>query len=105
MRLLATKTFAREMFVSSILVRSERRPAASPLNPTPSLRLNGRLRKESGVTLLMVAVGMFSFLAMLVLSLDVLNLYISKDQAQKTADAAALAGAEAIANRLLLWSP
>lgn len=43
----------------------------------------------------MVAVGMFSFLAMLIISLDVVNLYISSDQAKRTAEAAALAGAQA----------
>jgi uncharacterized membrane protein len=53
----------------------------------------------------MVAVGMFSLLAMVVLPLDVVNLYISSDQAQKTADAAALAGAEAIANSGTTSSP
>src|SRR5215469_17035529 len=50
---------------------------------------------ERGVTLLMVAVGMFSFLTMLVITLDVVNLYISSDQAKRSAEAAALAGAEA----------
>jgi Putative Flp pilus-assembly TadE/G-like len=54
--------------------------------------------QESGVTLLLVALGMFSLLAMTVISLDVIHLYISSDQAQETADAAALAGVEAIAS-------
>jgi hypothetical protein len=54
-----------------------------------------RLRKDSGVALVTVAVGMVSLLAMLVIALDVVNLYVSSDQAQKSADAAALAGAEA----------
>jgi hypothetical protein len=58
----------------------------------------GRLRKESGVTLLMVAVGMFALLSMAILSLGVVNVYMSSTQAQKTADAAALAGAEALAS-------
>ena len=57
-----------------------------------------RLRKESGVTLLMVAVGMFALLSMAVISLDVVNVYMSSNQAQKAADAAALAGAEALAS-------
>jgi hypothetical protein len=58
-----------------------------------------RLRKnERGVTLLIVAVGMVSVLAMAVLAMDVVRLYVAKDQAQATADAAALAGAEALAN-------
>lgn len=58
-----------------------------------------RLRKnERGITLLIVAVGMVSVLAMAVLAMDVVRLYVAKDQAQATADAAALAGAEALAN-------
>lgn len=58
-----------------------------------------RLRKgERGVTLLITAVSMVSVLAITVLALDVVALYVAKDQAQSTADAAALAGAEALAN-------
>lgn len=53
------------------------------------------LPKESGVTLLIVAVSMFALLAMAMIALDVVNLYVSSDQAQRSADAAALAGAEA----------
>lgn len=57
-----------------------------------------RLRKsERGVTLLITAVGMVSVLAITVLALDVVALYVAKDQAQATADAAALAGAQALA--------
>ena len=68
------------------------------LNPTGSIGARGvrRLRKESGVTLLMVAVGMFALLSMAIISLDVVNVYMASNQAQKTADAAALAGAEAL---------
>ncbi len=58
-----------------------------------------RLRKsERGVTLLITAVGMVSVLAITILALDVVALYVAKDQAQATADAAALAGAMALAN-------
>jgi len=58
-----------------------------------------RLREnERGVTLLITAVGMVAVLAMAVLAMDVVSLYVAKDQAQATADAAALAGAEALAN-------
>ena len=58
-----------------------------------------RLRRgERGVTLLMVTVGMMSLLAMAVLAIDVVSLYVAKDQAQEAADAAALAGAEALAS-------
>jgi hypothetical protein len=58
-----------------------------------------RLRKsERGQTLLITAVGMVAVLAMTVLAIDIVALYVAKDQAQATADAAALAGAEALAN-------
>ena len=57
-----------------------------------------RLRgNERGVTLLIVTVGMLSLLAMAILAMDVVSLYVAKDQAQAAADAAALAGAQALA--------
>jgi hypothetical protein len=43
------------------------------------------------------AVGMVAVLAMTVLAIDIVALYVAKDQVQATADAAALAGAEALA--------
>jgi Putative Flp pilus-assembly TadE/G-like len=53
-----------------------------------------RLRKsERGQTLLLTAIGMVAVLAMTVLAIDITALYVAKDQAQATADAAALAGA------------
>jgi hypothetical protein len=58
-----------------------------------------RLRKsERGQALLITAVSMVAVLAMTVLAIDIVALYVAKDQVQATADAAALAGAEAIAN-------
>src|SRR4051812_47137686 len=56
-----------------------------------------RIRKEErGVTLLIVTVGMLSLLSMAVLAMDVVSLYVARDQAQEDADAAALAGAQAL---------
>jgi hypothetical protein len=46
----------------------------------------------------MVAVGMFAMLSVAILTLDVVNLYMASNQAQRTADAAALAGAAALAS-------
>jgi hypothetical protein len=58
-----------------------------------------RLRKsERGQTLVITALGMVAVLAMTVLAIDIVALYVAKDQVQATADAAALAGAEALAN-------
>ena len=73
----------------------------SPITGKPAMDIESarRLRKnERGVTLLITAVGMVSVLAMAVLAMDVVSLYVAKDQAQATADAAALAGAQALAN-------
>jgi Flp pilus assembly protein TadG len=57
-----------------------------------------RLRKsERGQTLVITAVAMVAVLGMTVLAIDIVALYVAKDQAQTTADAAALAGAEALA--------
>ena len=69
------------------------------LDPTGvSVKGVHRLRRESGVTLLTVAIGMFALLSVAILTLDVVNLYMASNQAQRTADAAALAGAAALAS-------
>ena len=49
---------------------------------------------ERGVTMLLVVVGMFAILAMAALAMDLVILYLAKSEAQKAADAAALAGAK-----------
>src|SRR5436305_13530847 len=54
-------------------------------------------KSERGQTLVITAVGMVAVLAMTVLAIDIVALYVAKDQVQATADAAALAGAEALA--------
>ena len=51
-------------------------------------------RRERGVTILIVAVAMIAMLAMLALAIDVVSLYAAEGDAQRTADAAALAGAK-----------
>jgi hypothetical protein len=51
-------------------------------------------RRERGTTILIVAVGMISMLAMLALAIDVVSLYVAEGDAQRAADAAALAGAK-----------
>jgi hypothetical protein len=50
-------------------------------------------RGERGVTMVLVALGMFAILAMAVLAIDIVSLYVAKSDAQRAADAAALAGA------------
>ena len=52
-------------------------------------------RRERGVTILITAVAMVVMLAMAALAIDVVTLYVASSEAQKNADAAALAGAKA----------
>jgi len=52
-------------------------------------------RRERGVTILITTVAMVVMLAMAALAIDVVTLYVASSEAQKNADAAALAGAKA----------
>ena len=49
---------------------------------------------ERGVSFLLVVAGMFAILAMAALSVDLVMMYSARAEAQKAADAAALAGAK-----------
>jgi Flp pilus assembly protein TadG len=53
-------------------------------------------RKERGITLLFVVVAIFALLGMAALAIDLVTLYVSKAEAQRVADAAALAGAKVL---------
>lgn len=55
-------------------------------------------RSERGQTILLVAVSMVALLAMAALAIDVVTLYVARTEVQRAADAAALAGAKAIAD-------
>jgi Flp pilus assembly protein TadG len=55
---------------------------------------NHARKNERGVSFLLVVAGMFSILAMAALAVDVVTMYLAKSEAQKAADAAALAGAK-----------
>jgi len=50
-------------------------------------------RRERGVTLLLVAVAMVAIIGMAALAIDVVTLYLAREEAQRAADAGALAGA------------
>lgn len=50
---------------------------------------------ESGVSIIVIAVAMIFVLAMAGLGIDLASLYVGRSEAQRSADAAALAGAEA----------
>jgi Flp pilus assembly protein TadG len=51
--------------------------------------------KERGQTIVLVAISLVALLAMAALAIDVVTLYVARGEAQRAADAAALAGAKA----------
>jgi len=52
--------------------------------------------RERGITMVLVALAMVAIIAMAALSIDVVTLYLAKEEAQRSADAAALAAARVI---------
>src|ERR1700723_3264552 len=52
--------------------------------------------QERGVTMVLVAIAMVAIIAMAALSIDVVTLYLAREEAQRSADAAALAAARVI---------
>jgi Flp pilus assembly protein TadG len=59
-------------------------------------RLQTRLRDDRGMTLVMVATGMLAFLSATALAVDVGMFMVARTEAQRAADAGALAGAVAL---------
>jgi hypothetical protein len=55
-------------------------------------------RREQGQTIILVAISLVSLLAMAALAIDIVTLYAARSEVQRSADAAALAGAQAIAD-------
>jgi Flp pilus assembly protein TadG len=66
-------------------------PAVPTIRPLPPPR-NG----ESGVTIVLVAAAMVAIMGMAALSIDVATLYLANAEAQRSADAAALAAARVL---------
>lgn len=64
-----------------------------------------RLNNESGVTMILVALAMIAIIAMAALSIDVITLYLAREEAQRSADSAALAAAKIIALSGLTGDP
>lgn len=54
--------------------------------------------REAGQTIVLVAISIFSLLAMATLAIDVVSLYVARNEIQRAADAAALVGAKAMAD-------
>ncbi|SPF49975.1 exported hypothetical protein [Candidatus Sulfotelmatobacter kueseliae] len=59
-------------------------------------RRAGKLHRQAGITMLLVAMAMVAIIAMAALSIDVVTLYLARMEAQRSADAAALAAARVI---------
>ena len=63
---------------------------------TPRLYGFNIRRRERGITLIFVVVAIFALLGVAALAIDLVTLYVSKAEAQRVADAAALAGAKGL---------
>ena len=74
---------------------------------TPAIRSFSRTcrQREHGVTMLLVAVALVAIIAMAALSIDVITLYLAREEAQRSADAAALAAARVISISGLTGDP
>jgi hypothetical protein len=62
----------------------------------PLIRRHRSSRREDGMTMVLVAVAMVAIVAMAALSIDVVTLYLARMEAQRAADAGALAAARVI---------
>lgn len=62
-------------------------------------------RRERGVTMVLVALALVAIIAMAALSIDVITLYLAREEAQRTADAAALTAARVISISGLTGDP
>lgn len=68
-------------------------------------RVRPGLRREDGITIVLVAVAMVAIVAMAALSIDVVTLYLARMEAQRAADAGALAAARVISVSGLTGDP
>ncbi len=74
----------------------------------PLIRRSRMLRSsqgERGVTMVLVALAMVAIIAMAALSIDIITLYLAREEAQRSADAAALAAARVISLSGLTGDP
>jgi Flp pilus assembly protein TadG len=62
-------------------------------------------RQEHGVTMVLVAIALVAIIAIAALSIDVITLYLAREEAQRSADAAALAAARVISISGLTGDP
>jgi hypothetical protein len=64
-----------------------------------------RRHGERGVTIVFVALAMVAIMAMAALSIDVITLYLAREEAQRSADAAALAAAKVLSMSGMVGDP
>jgi Flp pilus assembly protein TadG len=69
-----------------------------------TVRFHSR-RGERGITVAFVAVSIFALVGMAALAIDLVTLYVAKSQAQRVADAGALAGAKTLVERGITADP
>ena len=62
----------------------------------PKSRICSKRSQERGMTMLLVAVAMVAIIGMAALSIDVITLYLAREEAQHSADTAALAAAKVL---------
>src|SRR5712672_3666967 len=62
----------------------------------PLIRRFRRTPAERGVTMVLVAVAMIAMIAMAALSIDLVALYLDREEAQRSADSAALTAARVL---------
>jgi Flp pilus assembly protein TadG len=67
-----------------------RRPSPGTFENRP------RRHRERGITMVLVAIAMVAIIAMAAMSIDVITLYLAREEAQRSADAAALAAARVL---------
>ena len=73
-----------------------RAPAISKSSRRRSSHIASPQNREHGLTMILVAVSMVAIIAMAALSIDVATLYLAREEAQRSADAAALAAARVL---------
>ncbi len=71
----------------------------------PAIQKSRTRSGERGVTMVLVAVAMVAIIAMAALSIDVITLYLAREEAQRSADAAALSAAKVISVSGLTGDP
>ena len=73
--------------------------------PIPRLERYRTHRRERGVTMMFIVIAIFALLGVAALAIDLVTIYVSKAEAQRVADSAALAGAKALVDAGITADP